>query len=73
MANYRTVRELKPYKGADITRLHTNGSFYYFAFMGDGPILWSNTLKELKEKVRKYDKAELCKVQIPRIQQLERG
>lgn len=65
MANYRTVRELKPYKGADITRLHMNGSFYYFAFMGDGPILRANTLKELKGKVRKYDKAELCKLQVP--------
>lgn len=60
MANYRTVRELKPYKGAEITRLHKDGIFSYFAFMGDGTTLRARTLKELKGKVREYDKAKLC-------------
>lgn len=60
MANYRTVRELKPYKGAEITRLHRNGAFDYYAFMGDGAILHAETLNGLKGKVREYDKAELC-------------
>lgn len=60
MANYRTVRELKPYKGADIARLHTKGKFYYFAFMGDGTEFISYSLKELKRMVKEYDDAELC-------------
>lgn len=60
MTNYRTVRELKPYKGADITRLHTKGRFYYFAFMGDGTEFMADSLKELKRMVKEYDDAELC-------------
>ena len=60
MANYRTVRELKPYKGAEITRLHRNGSFLYFGFMGDGTEFMADSLKELKRMVKEYDDAELC-------------
>ena len=31
MANYRTVKELKPHNGWDITRVHTNGFYRYIA------------------------------------------
>ena len=60
MSNYRTVRELKSYKGTEITRLHRNGRFSYFGFMGDGTIIMKGSLKELRREIDIYDKAELC-------------
>lgn len=60
MANYRTVRELKPYKGAEITRLHSNGAYFYYAFMGDGIVIMEMSLRELRKEINAYDKAELC-------------
>lgn len=50
MANYRTIRELKPYKGINLFRLHKNGEFYYYAFEDDNQIT-TRSLKELKRKV----------------------
>lgn len=60
MANHRTIRELKPYKGAEMERVHKDGRYYYIAYMGDGAIICEHTLKELKKAVREYDEAELC-------------
>ena len=50
MANYRTIRELKPYRGVNLFRLHKDGSFYYYAFEDDDQIT-TRSLKELKRKV----------------------
>lgn len=48
MANYRTYRELNPYKGKKITRLHKDGSWYYFVGerLDTKPV--GRTLKEAK-------------------------
>lgn len=45
MANYRTIRELKPYLGVKVFRLHKDGVFYYYAFEGDDQI----TVRSRKE------------------------
>lgn len=54
MANYRTLRDLKPYKGADITRVHSNGKFTYYGFMPNGIIIPAMpSLKSLRKEINK--------------------
>lgn len=50
MANYRTIRELKPYRGIKVFRLHKDGEFFYYAFEDDDQIT-VKSLKELKKKI----------------------
>ena len=52
MANYRTRRDLKPYKGADISRVHSNGKFTYYGFMPNGIIIPAMpSLKSLRKEI----------------------
>ncbi len=52
MANYRTLTELKPYKGWQIQRLHINGRYEYFGGK-DGTVFKESSLKELKMMIDK--------------------
>lgn len=54
MANYRTLKELTPYKGYGITRVHKNGDWFYYACKNSIPVtecLETRSLKEIKRKI----------------------
>ena len=51
MSNHRTILSLKPYKGANITRIHKNGCFIYVHKNAYGELIHRSSLKELKKVI----------------------
>jgi len=55
MANYRTIKELTPYKGYRIRRLHKDGEWYYFAGFSDDDLymegIKARSLKDIKKTI----------------------
>ena len=52
MANYRTVMELKPYKGCSVRRIHSNGVYRYIAEKDGKEIASACSLNSLRKNIR---------------------
>ena len=59
MANYRTIKELTPYKGYRIRRLHKDRKFYYFFGITDydldNEVFKANSLKDIRKTINKME------------------
>lgn len=59
MANYRTLKQLQSYMGHPITRMHKNGSWYYFSKSNDGAEINARSLKEIKRIIKRDSESNL--------------